>query len=225
MVGSRSWKTRRVFLLILATASFASLFGCDTGGMLSFGETATPTSTATPSSTPTATPRPTWTPSPTPSPTATPASLGDTVSDNELEITLLRVRNLESVHFGDVEGNWETFYTASPGYYLIELDVLVHSLFPDRPISYTWKYVYVEEESGDAWYPTWANTRVVEPGKRIDPSTIGLSSAQVVPSDILNIKQDTFLRLIYGVSDNPDQVILFHLGDSQPIQFTVGTPR
>ena len=224
MMGRQFLKATKVFLWILAAMCLASLFGCNMVGMLPLGATATPTLTITPSSTPTATPRPTWTPLPIATPTATPASIGDAVRNNELEITLLGEKNLESVHFGDVKGNWETFYKAKPGYYLIELDVLVHSLFPDRPTSYTWKYVYIVEESGDAWYPSWANSRVVEPGTRIDPSTIGLSSTQIVANDVLDIKQDTYLRLIYGVSDDPDQVILFYLGDSQPIKFTAGRP-
>ena len=107
-----------------------------------------PTNTATPR--PTSTPYPTLTEIP---PTPTPAAIGVPVKYESLEITVLDVKNLDSVHFGDVSGGWETFYKPLPGKFLIDVGVLVRNLDPGNPVLMDWMNVYIVEESGNAWYP------------------------------------------------------------------------
>jgi hypothetical protein len=180
------------------------------------GNKATPTPlpfTDTPVPTATKTPRPTATLEPTPAP------LGSPVKYESLEITVLDAFNRETVHFGDISGKWETFYKPSEGHYLIDVGVLVRNLEPGNAVPMRWKYIYIVEQNGDSWYPGWGKAKTVDTGTKVDPFRIGLSSDQLQAGDLVEFDNDTYLRLIFGVVDDPEQTILFRIENSPPIGF------
>jgi hypothetical protein len=181
----------------------------------------TPTATLVPTATlkPSATPRPTSTPRPTNTPTPTPAPVGTTITYGNLEITVLGVKNRESVHFGDITGNMETFYKPRPGNFLIDVGVLVHNLKPDHVERVKWGDVFIVDQDG-SWYPIWGNSKAVTAGKVVDPFSVGLSSVQTDPDAYISFNEDTYLRLIFGTSDDPEQTLLFGIEDSAKITFT-----
>ena len=177
-----------------------------------------PTLTSTPTSIPSITPSPTLTEIP---PTITPAPVGVSVKYDSLEITVLSVKNLESVHFGDVAGGWETFYKPLPGKYLIDVGVLVRNLDPGRAVSMDWRNIFIVESNGDAWYPAWGSVRTVNVDKKMDPFTIGLSSTAIDGESAIEFNNNTYLRLIFSVEADPEQEILFAIGRSPAIAFRV----
>lgn len=177
--------------------------------------------TDTPAATATKTPKPTSTPRPTATLVPTPAPLGSAVTYNSLEITVLDVFNRESVHFGDVSGHWETFYKPIAEHYLIDVGVLVHNLKPGNVVPVKWGNIFIVEENGDGWYPGWGKAKTVETGTKIDPFSIGLSSTNLNPDDLVQFDNDTYLRLIFMVVADPEQTILFGIEDSPAIGFKV----
>ncbi len=205
----------------LGVFSLLAVLACGFGGAFSLPATATPTNTATLEPTSASTPIPTNTSTPTETPTATPAPVGSTVTYGSLEITVIDVINRESVHFGDVDSGWETFYTPSDGHYLIDVGVLVHNSKPGNAVHMRWKDVYVVEENGDAWQPIWGSIKMVDSGTKVDPFSIGLSSTDLDGDADIEFDNDTYLRLIYGVKDDPNQTILFGVQDSPMISFTL----
>ncbi len=221
MKDNRSSYSKFLLAGFLAFSLFV-ISACGFGGVFGLPPTPTSTSTATlvPTSTSTLTPVPTNTSTPTNTPTPTPAPVGSAVKYESLEITVLDVKNRESVHFGDVSGNWETFYTPKPGFFLIDVGVLVRNLDPGNVVHLKWKNVYIVEESGDAWYPGWGNMKTVSSGAKVDPFSIGLSSTNIDGDQDIEFDNDTYLRLIYGVKNDPKQIILFGIYDSPMISFT-----
>ena len=220
MKNNRSSRATFLFAGFLILSLLAVL-ACSFGGAFSPPATAMPTNTATLEPTSTSTPIPTNTSIPTDIPIATPAPVGSTVTYGSLEITVMDVINRESVHFGDVDSGWETFYTPSAGHYLIDVGVLIHNLEPGNAVHLTWKDVYVVEENGDTWQPVWGSIKTVSAGKKLDPFSIGLSSTELDGDADIEFDNDTYLRLIYGVKDNPNQTILFGVQDSPMISFTL----
>jgi len=135
---------------------------------------------------------------------------------------VLDVVNRESVHFGDVSGGLETFYKPLEGHFIIDVGVLVRNLEPGNAVQVKWSNVYILEENGDAWYPVWGQTQTVTPGRKVDPFSIGLSSDNVNGDEFLEFENDTYMRLIFSVQNDPEQTILFAIEDSPFIQFKVG---
>jgi hypothetical protein len=179
-----------------------------------------PTKTPTPippTKKPTSTRPPTATLEPTPAPIGFPI----TYTYRSLEITVLDVINRESVHFGDIAGNWETFYKPLEGHFLIDVGVLVRNLKPGNIVRLKWSNVYIVEANGDAWYPAWGKTKTVSVGKQVDPFIIGLSSTNLNGEDFIEFDNDTYLRLIFGVVNDPKQTILFAIEYSPYISFQV----
>jgi hypothetical protein len=206
-----------IFLLFVALIVLA----CNGVGVLA---TATPFPTNTPMPVNTATPRPTSTPRPTQTeipPTQAPAAIGVPVKYGSLEITVLDVKNLDSVHFGDVSGGWETFYKPLPGKFLIDIGVLVRNLDPGAPVLMDWMNVYIVEESGNAWYPGWGSMKTVSADKKVDPFTIGLNSTPIDGENAIEFDNDTYMRLIFSVDADPENRVLFAIDRSPVIGFYV----
>ena len=220
MKNIRSSHSKFLFAGFL-TLSLLVILACGFSGAFSPSATATPTNTATLEPTSTSTSVPTNTSMPTETPTATPAPVGSTVIYGSLEITVMDVINRESVHFGDVDSGWETFYKPSAGHYLIDVGVLVHNLEPGNAVRMTWKEVYIIEENGDAWQPIWGSIKMVGSGTKVDPFSIGLNSTDLDGDADVEFDNDTYLRLIYGVKDDPTQTILFGVQDSPMISFSL----
>lgn len=209
---------KRNFKFVVLTLVVLFSLSC---GALAPSATPTPAPTATPAPTDTPTPLPTDTPLPTATTEPTPAPVGSSVKFGNLEVKVLDVVNRESVHFGDVSSGWETFYKPNPGFFLIDVGVLVRNLDSGNAVSLKWKDIYVVEENGDASYPLWGNTKMVSKDGKMDPFSISLSSTDIDGDADVQVDNDTYFRLIFGVKDDPKQTILFGIQDSPKISFNV----
>ena len=201
--------------LLIAISIF--ILACAGGGLAV--ATPTPQSTETPLPSPTNTPKPTATkrPTSTPLPTATlvptPAPVGETVKYGSLEITVLDVVTHDLI----VPGGQYYWYTPE-GYIFIDVGVLVKNLNPGSPVSVEWGYIGVQEASGDAWYPGFADTKAVSSGTQVDPFSIGIAT-EVKPDDVVVFEEDTYMRLIFVVVEDFEQDILFGIESSPLITF------
>jgi hypothetical protein len=175
------------------------------------------TQTARPTRTPT--PTATRTPRPTPTMQPTPAPIGAVVPDGALEIILLSALERETMHIGDVEGRHYIYYYARKGARIIDLAVLVHNTDPNEPVAVKWGDIYVVEPNGDSVSPTWGKVQAVDEANLVDPYMIGISSEDIDSEATLEFVDDTYLRLVFLVSDDPDQALRFHIEDSPRIQF------
>ena len=209
--------------IMLAMLIVFSVTAC--GGQF-FGGTATPIptntleATKTPiptnTATATATPKPTSTPLPTKTPvppTPTPAPIGVSVISDSLEITVLDV----TTHSHIVPGGLYYYYS-KPGKTFVDVSVRVRNLNPGKPVRVQWRYVYILEGNGDSWYPLYGDIKQVDSGKQFNPNNISIST-EVRGSDFVAFDNDTYLRLIYYVTNDPNQTILFRIEDSQQIEF------
>lgn len=179
------------------------LTGCQVG--LFAMPTATPTNTPAPTKTstpePSATPPPTSTFAPTATLEPTPAPVGEPVYGQDVEITVLDVVFRDRIYPGG-----SLLYTPVSGYVIVDMGVRVKNLIPDDTIFYSWNQIYVLEDNGASWYPLWGSTKKVASGETFDPSTIGISSAQVEGGSYIRIEADTYLRLIYIVRESNQQI-------------------
>ena len=179
--------------------------------------TNTPEATKTPLPTATATPRPTATRRPTSTPvppTPTPAPIGIPVTYNSLEITLLDV-----VTHGHIVPGGTYYYYSKPGETFVDLAVHVRNLEPGRVVRIPWSYIYVIEPKG-TWYPLYGETRRVDRGTEYDPFNLPIQ-LEVNGDNLVEFDDDTYMRLIYYVVDDPEQTILFGIEDSPLIEFSV----
>jgi hypothetical protein len=173
--------------------------------------TDTPLPTATATTRPTSTPKPTATPIP---PTPTPAPIGVPVTYNALEITLLEV-----IPHGHIVPGGTYYYYSKPGETFIDLAVRVRNLEPGKVVSIPWSYIYVIEPKG-IWYPLYGETRRVGRGTEFDPFNLPIK-LEVRAEDVVEFDDDTYMRLIYYVVDDPEQTILFGIEDSPLIEFHI----
>jgi hypothetical protein len=212
-------KTKLLSSIALAVLPFVIIsLGCTVSNPVPTPTFPIPTRTATPippTRRPTSTPLPTATPQPTPAPVGAPVPYGS------LEITVLDVIKRQSIHFGDVAGGFETFYEPLDGYFIIDVGVLVRNLEPGNFVQVKWSDVYILEENGNAWYPNWGQMQTVSPGRKVDPFSIGLSSNDVNGDEFIYFENDTCMRLIFSVQNDPEQTILFAIKDSPYIRFQV----
>jgi hypothetical protein len=179
--------------------------------------TNTPPATDTPLSTATATTKPTSTPKPTATlipPTPTPAPIGVPVTYKSLEITLLDV-----VPHSHIVTGGTYYYYSKPGETFIDLAVRVRNLERGNPVSMTWSYIYVIEEKG-IWYPLYSASRKVESGAEFDPFNLDIEF-ETRGEEVVEFDDDTYLRLIYYVVDDPERTILFGIEDSPLIEFKI----
>jgi len=213
MKQNRTYK-QIVFILLIALSVLACVGG-SLGATATPAPTNTPEATNTPVPTITATHEPTSTPRPTPteiSPTPTPAPIGVSVRYDSLEITLLDV-----VTHGHIVTGGSYYYYSKPGETFIDMAVRVRNLNPGNPVRVLWSYVYIVEKNG-AWYPLYGALRKVTDGKEYDPFNITLGT-EIQGESFVEFDNDTYLRLIYYVADDPEQTILFGIQDSPLISF------
>jgi hypothetical protein len=208
--------------MILVSVMVLSVLAC-AGGAL--GATATPpptdtqepTQTPLPTASPTATLKPTSTPKPTATeipPTPTPAPVGVAVKYGSLEITLLDV-----VPHGQIVTGGRYYYYSKPGETFIDLAVRVRNLEPGKVVRIPWSYVYVVEPKG-TWYPLYSASRMVDSGTEFDAFNLEIKF-ETVGENVVEFDNDTYLRLIYYVVDDPEQTILFGIEESPLIQFQI----
>jgi len=168
--------------------------------------------TAEPSATATATPRPTNTPRPTATavpPTATPAPVGVTVSNEEYEVNVVKVRKLGSVYL-DQNYIWQ----ANPGYLFLELGVHVISKRTGTT-SIPWESIYVTEQDGNSWYPGWGGFQTANIGDNVNPATIIFAQIHN-GSELISFREAVFLRLIWTIKDNNPSTVYFGF-DTSPL--------
>ena len=203
-----------LFVLVVALSALACAAG-SLGATATPAPTNTPQPTSTPLPTDTATPRPTSTKRPTPTripPTLTPAPIGVSVVYDALEITVLDV-----VPHSHIVTGGSYYYYSRPGETFIDMAVRVRNTNPGHVVRIPWGYIYVIEEKG-IWYPLYGALRRVDSGTEYDPFNIALGT-EINGENIVEFDDDTFLRLIYYVVDNPEQIILFGIENSPMISF------
>jgi len=211
-------QTFKQFGVVMAIA--LSVLAC-VGGSLGATATPVPSNTAeathTPPPTRTPTPKPTFTRRPTATkipPTPTPAPIGVSVISDSLEITLLDV-----VTHGHIVTGGSYYYYSKPGETFIDMAVRVRNLNPGDAVLVQWSYIYIVEAKG-TWYPLYGVTRRVERDRKFDAFNIDFDF-EVNGDDFVEFDDDTYLRLIYYVVDDPEQLILFGIGDSPQIGFQI----
>jgi hypothetical protein len=213
MKQNRAYK-KIVFILVIALSTFACVAG-SLGATATPAPTNTPKATNTPLPTNTATPKPTSTPRPTATdipPTPTPAPIGVSVLYDSLEITVLDV-----VTHGHIVTGGSYYYYSKPGETFIDMAVRVRNLDPGNAVRVQWSYIYIVEERG-SWYPLYGVMTRVTDGSEYDPFNIALGP-EIQGEDFIEFDDDTYLRLIYYIADDPDQTLSFHIEDSPLISF------
>jgi hypothetical protein len=213
MKHNRAYK-QIAFVLVISWSVLACA-GVSLGATPTPAPTNTPEATDTPLPTNTATARPTSTPRPTATdipPTPTPAPIGVPVVYDSLEITVLDV-----VTHGHIVTGGSYYYYSKPGEIFIDMAVRVRNLNPGNAVRIQWSYIYIVEKKG-TWYPLYGVTRRMDSGKEYDPFNIALG-AEVRGEDFVEFDNDTYLRLIYYVVDDPEQILVFGIQDSPLISF------
>jgi hypothetical protein len=165
-----------------------------------------------PSVTPTA--RPTKTPLPTATSIPTPAPLGEAVLYKGAEITVLDVVKHDLIY----PGGLSAWYPSDKSKIFIDMGVLVRNKV-GSVISTQWKYVGVLEDTGEAWYPTFASKKTVPLGTEVDPFLLEIPANQTPGEFPIMFVDDTYLRLIFIVSKEPGKTILFGIENSPFITF------
>ncbi len=177
-------------------------------------QTAAPTLTPTFTPTATSTPRPTATPKPTQTPTSVPVAIGGTIKYNDLEITLLKVLTHPQVVVSS-----HYYLDAKDGYIFIDALVLVRNR-GDSASGMTMGEIYVTDEDGKIWMPSFGGSQTVKLEKSFNPMTIikwnRYSGSEVVTFES---KKDTYLRLIWPVREY--QNLLFGIRYSPQFAFSI----
>jgi hypothetical protein len=195
--------------------SMAALFVLACGAAL--GATAVPALTNTSAPAATKTPRATSTPRPTATevpPTSTAVPVGVPASNAAYEVTVIKVRKLESVYLSETH-----YWAAKPGYQFVELGIRIKNLQHDREVSVPWNNVYIIEQDG-TYYPGWGAFKAVESGIEINPSSLVFEEIED-PGKEVTFKNDAFLRLIFTVTLYDKTVILFGFDDSPLTEIVV----
>jgi hypothetical protein len=209
-------KTRTVTVFYLLTSllvGMEAVSGCGPGQL--FGPTMTPTSTNTPIPTSTSTPSPTFTPTPTFTPSLTPTptiipEVGKPVSNDNWEITLISPLSRKRIYRGRI------YYTANPGYIFIDLAVRVKNL-QSGTNSLRSSDIVVIDGNKKRWDFIWLGRQSVTSDRVIDPFSISVEDFR--PSDSIDIEGESYLRLIYVVSDASSN-LGFHFKGIPQIPFT-----
>jgi len=207
--------SRQIVLVLLTGLLVPACAAGSLGATATPLPTNTPAATNTPSPTNTATPKPTFTPRPTATkipPTPTPAPIGVSVVYDSLEITVLDVVTHSHIVTG---GSY--YYYSKPGDTFIDMAVRVKNLNPGHPVQVQWSYIYIVEPRG-TWYPLYGVMKQVNSGTEYDPFNIGIDY-EVNGDSFIEFDKDTYLRLIYYVVDDPQQIFLFGIEDSPMIGF------
>jgi len=214
-------KQNRTYLQIIAALVIALSISACVGGSLLATATPVPTNTREATNTPlptnTVTPKPTFTARPTATkipPTPTPAPIGVSVIYDSLEITVLDV-----VTHSQIVTGGRYYYYSKPSETFIDMAVRVRNLKAGSPIRIQWKYIYIVEPKG-TWYPLYGVTRRMDSGKEYDPFNIAIDF-EVNGENVVEFDDDTFLRLIYYVADDPEQTLLFGIENSPQISFQI----
>lgn len=205
---------RIMFMLLVAIIVLAC--SAITGGATSVPEATNPpvqamdTAVVVP---PTATDPPTVAPEPTATIESTPAPVGVPVKSEKFEVTVIGAVNLERIYPG---GTY--LYTPNAGNIIVDVGVKVSNL-TGSSVSVKWENVYVVEQNGDAWFPTWGSYK--ESGKKVDPFSLGISDANINGDDVITFNNDIYLRLIYIVTEADPTTFVFGFDDSPLIEIVV----
>lgn len=164
----------------------------------------------------TSTPRPTSTSRPTatkiPS-TAIPASLGEVVKYKSIEISVLDVYRHDNL----IPGNGYRYW-AQDGYMIIDLVVKVQNTGP-TPASIKWGDAYVIDYTDSSSDLIFAGSRSAAKKEKVDPLSIDYNVVDETAS--IKIIDTVYLRIVYIISEKPEQTVFFGIADSPQIAFTV----
>lgn len=213
--------TRIYHPVLLLSAIIAISLACSSMPGLSPTSTPEPTATNLPTNTatkaPTATKKPTFTPRPTFTPvppTATAAPVGETVSNDDYDVDVLKVRKLGSVY---IDQNY--IWQANPGYLFLELGVKVTNK-RSGTTSIPWESIYVIEEGDKYWYPGWGGYQNAAPNETVNPATIIFEEIKS-GKGLVSFKETVYLRLIWTIKDNNPSTVYFGFDTSPLIEVVI----
>jgi serine/threonine protein kinase len=174
--------------------------------------TPTPTATLKPTKTlrPTSTPRPTATKAP---PSPTPASLGQAVKYKSIEISVLDVYRHDNL----IPGNGYRYW-ATDGHMIIDLVVKVKNT-GSTPTSIKWSDTYVIDSDRSRLDVLFAGFRRAADKEKVDPLSIDYNDVNT--NMLIEIKDTVYMRIVYIITEKPEQTVVFGIGDSPLIGFSV----
>lgn len=212
-MGRKGDVMKKNFKTIMLIALVLSVLACNGAAIVEPTSTPTSTSTKAPTKTakPTSTPRPTSTKAP---PTATPAPVGEVVTSKDYEVTVIKVRKLDTVYL-DAVYHW----APAKGFLFAELGVKVTNL-KSGTAKIPWQDIFIIEANGDKWYPGWGAFKAVDSGVDVRPTSLVFHEI-TDGNEMVEFTQDVYLRVIYHVKNNSPTKLLFRFGDAPLIEITI----
>lgn len=206
-----------LFLIAMFTTISLACAGLSTAPTATPEPVSTATSTPEPLPTATATTKPTNTPRPTATaipPAATPAPVGVTVSNEDYDVNVVKVRKLGSVYL-DQNFVWQ----ANPGYLFLELGVQITSKKMGNK-SIPWQNIYVIEQDGNSWYPGWGGFQTARSGETVNTATIIFAPIDN-GNELVQFGDTVFLRAIWNITDNNPSIVHFGFDTSPLIEVVI----
>jgi len=208
-------KDNRVAFLAFIFLIAWIVLACNGGGAPAIP---TPWPTLTPADTPTPTPWPTRTPLPTATdipPTPTPVPVGTAVSNGSYKVNVMYSRILQTVYL-DQKYHW----VPTAGNMFVELGIKAVNLKPGSKVSIAWGAVYITEENGDSWYPSWGEFKEIAGNVKYNPKNLVFRelkdrNEQVIFDDVV------YVRAIYGTKKMHPTTLIFGFGESPLIKVVV----
>jgi hypothetical protein len=208
-------KTVKSIVVKIGLLIFISALLQACGGKAQPATTLPPRSTYTPTAIVTSTMAPTSTPVPTATdiPTSTPAPLGKVVRNGSLEITVMDVNRHDNL----IPGNGYRYW-AKTGYIIIDLIVKLQNTGSD-PASLKWSDLYVIDGSGYHRDLLFGGSQKASKKERVNP--LAIDYQDVNGRTEITVSDTVYMRAIFIITDKPQQSVLFGIGDSPLIGFTV----
>ncbi len=141
--------------------------------------------------------------------------MGTPVSTENYEVNVLYMRRLDTVYL-DQDYVW----VPKKGYMFVELGIKAVNLKPGSTVAVPWQDIYVIEQNGDAWYPSWGEAKAVASGVEISPKSLTFHEIKDKYERVV-FKEVAFVRAIYIVGDQRPTTLLFGFGDSPLIAVDV----
>ena len=159
--------------------------------------TATHTSTSTPTQKPTSTP----TLPPTSTSTPKPAKVGETISGDGFEFTVVNLVYREQLHFSSYQ-----YYYPKDGFVFLEVVIRIQNSNPQTPLNILWEKVIAFEDDENTM-PYWTYIKYVETGETM--SSARFPYIEYNASDIhIENKHDAYVKAIFIVGDSNESVLL-----------------
>ncbi len=158
-------------------------------------------------------PAPVETEAPTEAPPAEAPSgaVGDTITGDLYEVTVTDARELKRVYMGNY------YYYPKDGQMFVEIIARVSNLSGSEA-AVPWENIYVEEENGDAWYPTWGGYKAVAAGKKVDGASISVNQITDGKEEV-KFDEDAVFRMIWFVNRDTNKTsLMFYFANQAKVE-------